>query len=287
MKKWTLYTNRDQELVALVFFLPRWIPLPASEPGGTETTTQSSSNMMTSWHGNAFRITGPSWGESTGYRWIIFTKGQWRGLWCSFYVNLTKIWANSRAAGDLRHHDAYCNVIVMIVPDNITRSHHIIHSDRQNITRFVTTSTVTLFKPQEVRFIRLSDFIVNIIVSNFILYLLMNSDINRKKQRNYKHDVCYCTASFDISMFIPVLMHIDFINRLVALIKILYVLHPTGNLAGCANIAFNLTASLVPGLLGCARRQKNRAPCPSLRETLPPDGRPGVGRCQKKQGILS
>ena len=37
--------------------------------------------MMTSSHGNAFRVTGPLWGESTGYRWIPLTKGQLRGLW--------------------------------------------------------------------------------------------------------------------------------------------------------------------------------------------------------------
>ena len=32
--------------------------------------------MMTSWHGNAFRITDPLLGESTGDRWIPQTKGQ-------------------------------------------------------------------------------------------------------------------------------------------------------------------------------------------------------------------
>ena len=32
--------------------------------------------MMTSWHWNAFRIIGPLWGESTGHRWIPFTKSQ-------------------------------------------------------------------------------------------------------------------------------------------------------------------------------------------------------------------
>ena len=29
-----------------------------------------------SWHGNTFRITGPLWGESTGYQWIPLTKDE-------------------------------------------------------------------------------------------------------------------------------------------------------------------------------------------------------------------
>ena len=33
-------------------------------------------NMMTSWQGNVFFVTGPFVGESTGHRWIPFTKGQ-------------------------------------------------------------------------------------------------------------------------------------------------------------------------------------------------------------------
>ena len=39
--------------------------------------------MVTSCDGNAFRITGPLWGESTGYRWIPLTKEP--VMW-SFYV---------------------------------------------------------------------------------------------------------------------------------------------------------------------------------------------------------
>ena len=34
-------------------------------------------SMIMSWHGNAFRITGPLWGESTVHWWITLTKGQW------------------------------------------------------------------------------------------------------------------------------------------------------------------------------------------------------------------
>ena len=34
-------------------------------------------SIVTSWHGNPCRITGPLYGESIGYRWIPLTKGQW------------------------------------------------------------------------------------------------------------------------------------------------------------------------------------------------------------------
>ena len=37
---------------------------------------QREKSMMASSHGNAFRITGPLWGESTGHRWIPRTKDQ-------------------------------------------------------------------------------------------------------------------------------------------------------------------------------------------------------------------
>ena len=33
--------------------------------------------IAASWYGNAFYITGPLWGESTGHWWIPFTKEQW------------------------------------------------------------------------------------------------------------------------------------------------------------------------------------------------------------------
>ena len=40
---------------------------------------QSLSNLMASSDGTIFRVTGPLWGKSTGHRWIILAKGQWRG----------------------------------------------------------------------------------------------------------------------------------------------------------------------------------------------------------------
>ena len=70
--------------------------------------------MVTSSNGNNFRVTGPLWGESTGYRWIPLTKGQWRGaLMFSLICDWTNGWANNRGAGDLRRHRANHDVTVM------------------------------------------------------------------------------------------------------------------------------------------------------------------------------
>ena len=50
--------------------------------------------MMTSLSGNAFLVTSPLWGESTGHRWTSLTKGQqrrrWCFLWCKFHKRLNK-----------------------------------------------------------------------------------------------------------------------------------------------------------------------------------------------------
>ena len=46
------------------------------------------SDIMTSWHENAFRVTGPLWGESIVDRWIPFTKGQKRGFWYFLWCQL-------------------------------------------------------------------------------------------------------------------------------------------------------------------------------------------------------
>ena len=39
-------------------------------------------NMMTSWNGNIFRVTGPLCGEFAGHRWIPHTKASDAELWC-------------------------------------------------------------------------------------------------------------------------------------------------------------------------------------------------------------
>ena len=38
--------------------------------------------VTSSYNGNAFRITDPLWGESTGHRRISLAKRQWCGAWC-------------------------------------------------------------------------------------------------------------------------------------------------------------------------------------------------------------
>ena len=45
---------------------------------------------MTSSNENIFRVTGPLWGESTGHRWIPFTKTRNVELWRGFYLCLNK-----------------------------------------------------------------------------------------------------------------------------------------------------------------------------------------------------
>ena len=48
------------------------------------------SHMMTLSNGSIFRVTGPLWGESTGDRWIPLSKASDAGLWCVFYLRLSK-----------------------------------------------------------------------------------------------------------------------------------------------------------------------------------------------------
>ena len=64
----------------------------------TKTSTQVL--VMTSWHGNAFGITGPLWGDSTDYRreWI---RGHWGR---SLLLPRTSFWTNNVVAGDLQRH---------------------------------------------------------------------------------------------------------------------------------------------------------------------------------------
>ena len=46
--------------------------------------------MMTSSNRNIFHVTGPLWGETTGHRWIPFTKASDVELGCFFYLGLNK-----------------------------------------------------------------------------------------------------------------------------------------------------------------------------------------------------
>ena len=70
--------------------------------------------MMTSSNGNIIRVNVPLCGEFTGDN--SPHKGQWRGaLMFSLICAYIKGWANNREAGDLRHHCAHYDVIVMVV----------------------------------------------------------------------------------------------------------------------------------------------------------------------------
>ena len=71
-------------------------------------------DMMTSWNGNIFRVTGHLCGKFTGDRWIPHN-GQWRGaLMFLLICTWIKGCANNRQAGDLRRHRVHYDVIVMI-----------------------------------------------------------------------------------------------------------------------------------------------------------------------------
>ena len=71
--------------------------------------------MMTSSHGNIFRVTGHLCGEFTSSRWIPRKKGQWRGaLMFSLICVWINGWVNNSQVGDLRRHHAHYDVIVML-----------------------------------------------------------------------------------------------------------------------------------------------------------------------------
>ena len=71
--------------------------------------------MMTSSNGIIFRVTGSLCGEFTCHRWIPLTKASDAELWCFlWYAPWINGWVSNREAGDLRHHRAHYDVIVML-----------------------------------------------------------------------------------------------------------------------------------------------------------------------------
>ena len=77
-----------------------------------DTFTWSSDYVMTSSHGNIFRVTGYLCGEFTSQRWIH--KGQWRGaLMFPLIYAWINGWVNNREAGDWRRHRGHYDVTVM------------------------------------------------------------------------------------------------------------------------------------------------------------------------------
>ena len=62
---------------------------------------------MTSWHGNAFHITGLLWGESTSHWWFHSQ----RPIMHTFVLWLNKLLKNSRNTSDLRGHDAHVMLV--------------------------------------------------------------------------------------------------------------------------------------------------------------------------------
>ena len=71
-------------------------------------------DIMTLSHGNMFCVTGPLCGEFTSHWWIPLTKANNTELWCFLWsVPWINGWVNNCEAGDLRHHHAHYDIIVM------------------------------------------------------------------------------------------------------------------------------------------------------------------------------
>ena len=66
-------------------------------------------------HGNAFCVTVPLWGESTGHKWIPLTKGQQCQLMFISLLTWTSCWTSSRyrVARDFKCHDAHVTSLFM------------------------------------------------------------------------------------------------------------------------------------------------------------------------------
>ena len=86
---------------------------------------------MTSSNGNIFRVTGPLWGEFTGYRWIPLTKASDMELRCFLWSATEQtIKANNQDAGDLRRHRAHYDITVMHISSVIKISFYSIAFSR-------------------------------------------------------------------------------------------------------------------------------------------------------------
>ena len=80
-------------------------------------------HIMKLWHGNAKRITGRLWGESTRHWWIFLTQVQCCGT-LVFPLLLAWIgcWTNSSVAGKSKRHDTRCNGINRTVSNRMIAS---------------------------------------------------------------------------------------------------------------------------------------------------------------------
>ena len=75
----------------------------------------NSGDMMTSWNGNIFHVTGPLCEEFTGHRWIPLTKARNAELWCFFGIRLNNRlskqswgwWFETPSRSLLRHYNEF------------------------------------------------------------------------------------------------------------------------------------------------------------------------------------
>ena len=62
-----------------------------------------------------FPVTGPLCGEFTGHQWIPCTKASDVEFWFFLSAPWINGWVNNHEAGDLRHHRAHYDVILMVL----------------------------------------------------------------------------------------------------------------------------------------------------------------------------
>ena len=81
----------------------------------TDTNSSIHAIMMTSSNGNIFRVIGPLCGEFTGRRRLPRKRPVTRSFDVFLISAWINGWVNNREAGDLRHHRAHYDVIVMVL----------------------------------------------------------------------------------------------------------------------------------------------------------------------------
>ena len=82
--EWPIWTGRDvlQPVLRVRWDIWNDINLPSIRYLSHEWGDSPMHEDVISSNGNIFRVTGPSWGESTGDRWIPLTKDSDAELWC-------------------------------------------------------------------------------------------------------------------------------------------------------------------------------------------------------------
>ena len=123
-------------------------PVDATTFSWYHVHTGSAHDGILTW--KRFCITGLLWGESTGYRWIALTEGQWCRTLMNFLMFAYRdCWTNCRCTSDLRCHDIivpqsqyWVNFLIIInSPEWNKRLHGLIDSRSNAENRVLLVST--------------------------------------------------------------------------------------------------------------------------------------------------